>query len=277
MHKIFGDKCEVVYVDRKGAYIIPSHDGKLGVVQTQKGFFFLGGGINENETDIACIQRECLEEAGCTVVVKEFICSAETYIEHPVIGHFHPIQNYYAGEIVRKEQEPMEGDHKLVWLSYEELKGNMFLEMQNWALDQYHDFERGVHNLMTQGESDNEVVELTADEIDELVFEEQLASGEYDEEVPEYYFSNPDPYAKVEPRPDDAPKREFTFDEKGNIVVKNLSAFWLPDVKIVDEIGGTEYTVTGSYEGTETLDKKLHRIMEQNAADDELGITEDGE
>lgn len=84
-------------------------------------------------------------------------------------------------------------------------------------------------------------------------------------------------YTKVEPRPDDAPKREFTFDEKGNIVVKNLSAFWLPDVKIVDEQGGTEYIVTGSYEGTETLDKKLHRIMEQNAADDELGITEDGE
>lgn len=108
---------------------------------------------------------------------------------------------------------------------------------------------------MDKKRKEEEVLELTADEIDELVFEEQLASGEYDEEVPEYYFSNPDPYAKVEPRPDDAPKREFTFDEKGNIVVKNLSAFWLPDVKIVDEIGGTEYTVTGSYEGTETLDR----------------------
>lgn len=35
------------------------------------------------------------------------------------------------------------------------------------------------------------------------------------------YFANPDPYAKVEPRADDAPKREFAFDEKGNIVVKN--------------------------------------------------------
>ena len=130
---------------------------------------------------------------------------------------------------------------------------------------------------MDEKRKEEDVLKLTADEIDELVFEEQLASGEYDEEVPEYYFSNPDPYVKVEPRPDDAPKREFAFDEKGNIVVKNLSAFWLPDVKIVDEIGGTEYTVTGSYEGTETLDKKLHRIMEQNAADDELGITEDGE
>ena len=133
---------------------------------------------------------------------------------------------------------------------------------------------------MDEKRKEEEVLELTADEIDELVFEEQLASGEYDEEVPEYYFSNPDPYAKVEPRPDDAPKRDFTFDEKGNIVVKNPSAFWLPQIEIVDEIGGTEYTVTGSYDGEETLSSKLQRIMEQNvsnAADDELGITEDGE
>ena len=48
-------------------------------------------------------------------------------------------------------------------------------------------------------------------------------------------------------------------------------------MKIVENIGGTEYTVTGSYEGTETLDKKIKRIMEQNAADDESDITEDGE
>ena len=73
------------------------------------------------------------------------------------------------------------------------------------------------------------------------------------------------------------PKREFSFDAKGNIVVKNPSAFWLPDIKIVEEHGGTEYTVTGSYEGTETLDKKLRRIMEQNAADDKNGITEDAD
>ena len=130
---------------------------------------------------------------------------------------------------------------------------------------------------MDEKRKEEEVLELTNEEIDEIIFQEQIASGEYDEEIPEYYFSNPDPYAKGEPRPDDAPKREITFDEKGNIVVKNLSAFWLPDVKIVENIGGTEYTVTGSYEGTETLDKKLKRIMEQNVADVELGITEDDE
>ena len=126
-------------------------------------------------------------------------------------------------------------------------------------------------NVMTN------IIELSEEELKEILADNDFDDSEEYGEIHSFVFSNPDPYAKVEPRPDDAPKREFTFDEKGNIVVKNLSAFWLPDVKIVDEIGGTEYTVTGSYEGTETLDKKLHRIMEQNAADDELGITEDGE
>lgn len=123
-------------------------------------------------------------------------------------------------------------------------------------------------------DKDDEAVELTKEELDEIIADKDSADSDA---IPEYYFSNPDPYAKVEPRPDDAPKHDVSFDEKGNIVVKNPSAFWLPEVKIVDEVGGTEYTVTGSYEGTETLDKKLTRIMEQNAADNKSGITEDSE
>ncbi len=130
---------------------------------------------------------------------------------------------------------------------------------------------------MDKKPKDDEVLELTAEEIDEIILDEQIEDGAHDDKIPEYYFSNPDPYFKMEPRPDDAPKREVSFDEKGNIVVKNPSAFWLPDVKIVEEIGGTEFTVTGSYKGTETLDKKLKRIMHQQAENDENGITEDGE
>ena len=124
---------------------------------------------------------------------------------------------------------------------------------------------------------DDDIIELTEDELKEILADDDFTDdGEY-EEVRSFYFANSAPYAKVEPRPDDAPKRDFTFDEKGNIVVKNPSAFWLPQVTIVDEVGGTEYTVTGSYDGTESLDKKLKRIMEQNAADNETGITEDSE
>ena len=124
---------------------------------------------------------------------------------------------------------------------------------------------------------DDDIIELSDEELKEILADDDFDDSEGDGEIHSFVFSNPDPYAKVEPRPDDAPKREFPFDEKDNIVVKNPSAFWLPDVKIVEEHGGTEYTVTGSYEDAETLDKKLRRIMEQNAADDKNGITEDAD
>ena len=58
---------------------------------------------------------------------------------------------------------------------------------------------------MDEKRTEEEARELTPEEIDDMIFEEQIASGEHNEKVPEYYFSNPDPYAKVEPRPDDAP------------------------------------------------------------------------
>ncbi len=120
---------------------------------------------------------------------------------------------------------------------------------------------------MDTKDKNEEILEHTDEELDEIDAEK---SG-----ISEYCFSNPDPYAKVEPRPAGSPKRDFHFDENGNIVVKNPSAFWLPDIKIVDEIGGTEFTVTGSYAGNEPLHKKLIRIMEQQSADDKTGIMEE--
>ena len=130
---------------------------------------------------------------------------------------------------------------------------------------------------MSKKGSEDEIIELTEDELSEILEDDDFdGEGEFDE-IPTFQFSNSDPYAKVTPRSEDAPKRDFSFDENGNIVVKNPSAFWLPDVKIVEVIGGTEYTVTGSYDGEERLNRKLKRIMEQNAADDEIDITEDGE
>lgn len=69
----------------------------------------------------------------------------------------------------------------------------------------------------------------------------------------EYHFCNPDPT--------DPPKRNFWIGEDGHIRVKNLSAFWLPELTLQKKIGGTVYTVIGSYDGTEPLDRKMERIM----------------
>jgi hypothetical protein len=55
------------------------------------------------------------------------------------------------------------------------------------------------------------------------------------------------------------------FDANGHIRVRNLSAYWLPEITLKREIKGTTYTVSGSYEGTRRLDQKLLRIMKKNA------------
>ena len=73
---------------------------------------------------------------------------------------------------------------------------------------------------MNPKEKDDEIIELTDKELDEIFADDDFDNGEDGGEIRSFHFSNPDPYAKVEPRPDDAPKREFSFDEKGNIVVK---------------------------------------------------------
>ena len=46
----------------------------------------------------------------------------------------------------------------------------------------------------------------------------------------------------------------------GHIHVRNLSAYWIPQLTITEEISGTLYTVTGSFEGTDSLLHKLERI-----------------
>ncbi len=142
MHKIFGTKEDAEYIDREGAYLVPLRNNQVGVVETPKGYYFLGGGIENCESHADCIKRECLEEAGYTVVVGEKICSAETYCKHPTIGHFHPIQTYYVGELIEKVVVPTDADHHFLWVDYDYIRGKMFAEMQNWALGQFFAFAK---------------------------------------------------------------------------------------------------------------------------------------
>lgn len=136
MHKVFGQKEQTAYIDRRGAYMVPIQNGQIGVVRTDKGFFLPGGGLDHDESDAACIERECMEETGYRVSVKDKIGSAETYYKAPEIGYFHPIQTYYTGELTEKVCEPTEEDHRLVWIKYEDLRGRMYMEMQNWAIEE---------------------------------------------------------------------------------------------------------------------------------------------
>ena len=101
------------------------------------------------------------------------------------------------------------------------------------------------------------VIDMTPEELKQWL--SSLTVSE-DNDIPCYYFSNHDPYLKHEPIPADHPRRNIRFDENGNIVVKNISAYWIPELTVTEEISGTIYTVTGSYEGEDSFIRKLERI-----------------
>ena len=58
------------------------------------------------------------------------------------------------------------------------------------------------------------------------------------------------------------------INENGHVCVKNLSAYWIPELTAAEVIAGTLYTVSGSYEGTESFLHKLERIAARNFAEE---------
>ena len=92
---------------------------------------------------------------------------------------------------------------------------------------------------------------------------EGFENGEISEDdgIDEHHDDNLDPHFKVQPLPPEQRNYNHRVDGDGHVRVKNLSANWLPDITLEKEIGGTIYTISGSYEGTETLDRKWLRVL----------------
>ena len=76
-----------------------------------------------------------------------------------------------------------------------------------------------------------------------------------------YYFSNSESLLS------ERAERRFFWGEAGHIHVKNLSAFWIPELTVTEVIHGTTYVVTGSYEGSENFVRKLERITSKKFAE----------
>ena len=98
-------------------------------------------------------------------------------------------------------------------------------------------------------------IDMTPEELNQWIDSLEIE----DDSIPEFRFSNPDLYFKITPSTE--PKnKNFWFGEDGHIHVKNISAYWIPELTLTEEIDGTIYTVTGSYEGEESFLRKLERI-----------------
>ncbi len=139
LERSFGEKLVgVEYRDRVGAYaIIFDEKLKVPVVRTSTGHFLLGGGIDEGESHLDCIRRECLEEAGLAVEVGPLIGKGDKYHWSDTLGYYmHGVGYFYLARSLGQVAAPQEADHELVWMDAEQCIASLFLEHQAWAVEQ---------------------------------------------------------------------------------------------------------------------------------------------
>ena len=91
-------------------------------------------------------------------------------------------------------------------------------------------------------------------------YEEWLRQIEQSEDNDCLILSEPDPYTKCVHPAEIKKSVSAQMDADGNIHANNVSAYWIPQITLQREIGGTVYTVTGYYEGKTDFLCKLERM-----------------
>lgn len=134
---IFGEKVQSVsYRERQGAYaLIFNGKGEIALVNRGFGYFLPGGGVEANESEKECLERECGEEIGYDVEVLDYIGTASNYVvTFRSKEYVKLIGNFYITNLLEPNGLKIEQDHELVWVKIEEAEEKMFVEYQAWAV-----------------------------------------------------------------------------------------------------------------------------------------------
>jgi len=138
MNKVFGEKIDgLEYKIRKCVYaiILNNTRKKVLTVQNSRGHYFLpGGGIENDESNQKCLERELLEETGYKISIGSFIGNARRYFQstknEPLINEGY----FYLAALLGKLQEPVEEDHLIKWIDIDSVQGLFVHDHHCWAV-----------------------------------------------------------------------------------------------------------------------------------------------
>ena len=133
-------KDNIKYKKRKSAYsiIVRDIDDKIAIATDKEGvYFLLGGGSNIGETNIETLKREIIEETGYSIKNTRYFDEIRSWYYSDKYGYIDTKASIYISEFYRKICNPIETDHKIIWVSPEEYKDKLFHEYQRYILNKY--------------------------------------------------------------------------------------------------------------------------------------------
>ena len=108
-------------------------DERVLVVRTPKGLQLPGGGIDDDETPQAALEREFLEETGWDIEVGDEIGHAVQYTAD-LLQARKKLCRFFRVDVQQVSSLPSEGDHEPVWMRRSEAARLLKEDAQRWAL-----------------------------------------------------------------------------------------------------------------------------------------------
>ena len=128
----------VTYTKRDGAYVIieRNDDDKIAIA-TDGTWFFLGGGIEQGETELEALKRELLEESGYSIKNIKYFDKVTSWADGGKRGPLDVTATFYTAKFDKKVTEPTEKDHKVLWVDPKEYVKKLYHEYQRYILKEY--------------------------------------------------------------------------------------------------------------------------------------------
>lgn len=130
----------VNYTKRFGSYVVieRKEDNKIAIVLGDDGtYFFLGGGIENEETELEALERELIEESGYSLKNIRLLDKVSAWADGVSRGPLDLTATFYVAEFDKKIAEPIEKDHHILWVDPLDYKDKLFHEYQRYFLDRY--------------------------------------------------------------------------------------------------------------------------------------------
>ena len=130
--KTFGKKTpDVLYEERRGAYLIALERGTLHAAKTSDGIYLLGGKTADGETSEDAILRACLGITGYDASVEDFVADTDVYGENGT----YETRTYFCGTLIEQITSPTDPAYTHVQLSLTDLD-RLTLESDRYAVEQ---------------------------------------------------------------------------------------------------------------------------------------------